>query len=221
MSDLATALEHYNARRWAEAEAICTGILASRAANAQALHLMRAIAAQRGQVDQARQFLRQATQSDPDFADAWTDLARLLTLAGRESETLECWQAIARIRPEPALLITIANEHLKRGQFYHAEKASRQALQLNPNLAEAHLNLGAALHQQHRATEALESYQRAIAINPRMGVAYSNLADALCHLGRLDEAESVARKAIEIDPNSATAWNNLSTVLLLRGQDEE
>lgn len=79
-------------------------------------------------------------------------------------------------------------------RWEEAERAYRQAIQLEPNSPEAHIALSFVLTQ------------------PVVG---SNLAD------RYTEAEKMARKAVQLDENSAVAHDQLGVALELRGLIEE
>jgi Flp pilus assembly protein TadD len=60
------------------------------------------------------------------------------------------------------------------------------ALEISPNIAEAHSNLGGTLQELGRLKEAEVSYKRAIALKPDYAKAHSNLGITLKELGRLD-----------------------------------
>ena len=66
--------------------------------------------------------------------------------------------------------------------------ALRRAAQLMPHDAEAHRNLGAALHDREQWAEALVSLRRALAIEPHDAQTLVDAADALKALGRTREA---------------------------------
>lgn len=96
-----------------------------------------------------------------------------------------------------------------------------QILSLNPHLAAAHCNRGAALVGLGRFADAEAAYRRAIALNPRFVDAYNNLGIALCELGRLDEAESAFRFAIALKPDLPQSHSNLGIALKCSGRFEE
>ena len=60
----------------------------------------------------------------------------------------------------------------------------QKALEINPNYAEAHNNLGNALLQKGQVDEAMAQYQKALEINPNYAEAHNNLGDALFKKGR-------------------------------------
>lgn len=121
-------------------------------------------------------------------------------------------------RPAINLLGVLRNE---AGDHKEAADRFARLVELAPEDAEAHYNLGAVLAALDRTAEAIESYRRAIAIEPRHAKAHSNLGSALRTSGALDEAELACRRALTIDPNSAAAHANLGTVLASRNRLEE
>ena len=67
----------------------------------------------------------------------------------------------------------------------------RRALELEPNFAEAHYNMGSALKSQGRLDEAVGCYRRALELKPDYASALNNLGNALKDQGRLNEALEV------------------------------
>ena len=94
-----------------------------------------------------------------------------------------------------------------------AEASLRRAIQIKPDYAEAHNNLGLAFQDLGRLDEAEAGLRRAIQIKPDYAEAYSNLGITLKALGRLDEAEVCYRRALQIKPNYADAHYNLGNTL--------
>ena len=77
---------------------------------------------------------------------------------------------------------------LRRADRYpEAVDAFRQAIEVNPSLAEAYANLGNALAQLKRLPEAESAYRQALVIRADYGEARFGLAVLLLSLGRFDE----------------------------------
>jgi protein O-GlcNAc transferase len=74
-------------------------------------------------------------------------------------------------------------------------------------------NLGAALSDCKRDTEALAVYRRCIETFPDHAPAYFNAGCSLAAMARFAEAEAMYHKAMEIKPDYADAYNNLGTLL--------
>jgi protein O-mannosyl-transferase len=108
-----------------------------------------------------------------------------------------------------------------RGESKEAIEHFRQALQINPNLASAHNNLGLALAAQGQMQAAVEHYREALRINPDHANAHYNLALALAGRGQMAQAVQQYREVLRIDPSDAEAYNKLAVVLATEGQLDE
>ncbi|HVR11223.1 MAG TPA: tetratricopeptide repeat protein [Thermoanaerobaculia bacterium] len=93
-----------------------------------------------------------------------------------------------------------------------AEAAYRQALALDPDLADAHLNLGRLLHEGGDPATAEAHYREALAIDPDDSLAAYNLGVALQDQRRPREAADAYEQALALDPTLADAHFNLSGV---------
>ncbi len=89
---------------------------------------------------------------------------------------------------------------------------------MNPDYAEAHDNLGAALSKKGRLDDAIAEYHRALELKPDYAEAHANLGVALYRKGRLDDAIDEFREALELNPDYANAHNSLGSVLEAKGQ---
>lgn len=90
----------------------------------------------------------------------------------------------------------------------------RRALQLNPDLAVAHTNLGNCYYWTGAPAAAKECYQRAFSIDPDQPEAAYNLGYMLImHDRRPAEAVGLFKRALANDPMFADAWYNLGLAL--------
>jgi adenylate cyclase len=127
----------------------------------QRMHTM-----QQPYMDEARALFQRALALDAEYAPAWAGLATLHALL------YEWWGS---------------NEEDLR----EADRASRVAMELAPELADAHLARGFALSIQRRYEEAKPRYEAAARINP-------NLFDAYYYYGRAAFAAGDIEKSIEL-----------------------
>ena len=105
----------------------------------------------------------------------------------------------------------------EQGKLDEAVACYRRALELKPDYAEAHNNLGNALKDQGKLDEAVACYRRALELKPDYAEAHNNLGIALKDQGKLDEAVACYRRALELKPDYADAHLNLSLLSLLTG----
>jgi Flp pilus assembly protein TadD len=100
-------------------------------------------------------------------------------------------------------------KHLAAGDAGRAEACWRAALQLDPDLAEVHANLGFVLDDRGAVGEAEACYRRAIALNPDLAQVHLNYGVLLAGSKRLEEAEAAFTQAILLAPADPAAWSNL------------
>lgn len=108
-----------------------------------------------------------------------------------------------------------------RGDHALAEDFFRQVLALDPKQAVAHFNLGIALRDQERLTEACHSFKRAIALRPNYGEAMNALSNAYIALNEWQDAAQVLNEALSIWPRSADVYSNLGAVCQAMGHLHE
>lgn len=99
-----------------------------------------------------------------------------------------------------------------------AVRCYRRAIELDPDHAAAHLDLGRLLHEGGDPAAAEEHYRAAVALRPDDGTARFNLGVALQDLGRTGEALSAYRRAVAADPGCADAYFNLAQLYDELGQ---
>ena len=98
----------------------------------------------------------------------------------------------------------------RQGRLEEAIGHYRAAIELAPQAAELHFNLGTAVHAQGRVDEAIRCYRKAIALAPGLGVAHNNLGNALATSGRYADALASYARALALDPRNAEARRNLA-----------
>lgn len=135
----------------------------------------------------AIQLFQRALDKDPHYALAWAGLAHaygLLPYYGTYS---------------PAETLNKSRE------------ATLRALELNPNLAEAHVALASIREDFDWDWDGAETeYKKAIALNPSYSVARHWYSHFLSRMGRHEEGIAEAKRAVEVDPLSPPVIVNLA-----------
>jgi protein O-GlcNAc transferase len=123
-------------------------------------------------------------------------------------------------RPAAALLER-GRELRGQGRAEEAIAAFREALALEPNLAEAHHQLGNALKSLRRYAEAAASLRAAALLAPENAAVWLNLGVACLEQGWSEEAVARFRRAVELEPFRPDARNVLGHALLVQGRCAE
>lgn len=96
-----------------------------------------------------------------------------------------------------------------------------RAVSIDPEHAEAHLNLGRLLHEEGRLDAAEHHYRRAIGVRPGSAVCWFNLGVVLEDRERVEDAIHAYAEAVGIDPDLASAHYNLSRLYERAGADAD
>jgi tetratricopeptide (TPR) repeat protein len=109
----------------------------------------------------------------------------------------------------------------EKGQYDASIALWEKALDLNPDDAKAHNNLGRALAGKGEFDEAMRHWLKAVAVNPAYAEAHNNLGVAFVRKGRFDEAIVHLKRALDAYPVSAELHNNLASALSGKGKYDQ
>jgi tetratricopeptide (TPR) repeat protein len=145
-------------------------------------------------------YFNQATEEDPNYAQAYSGLADTYALLGD-------WQ-YAVMTP--------------KGAYPKAKAAALKALELDSSLGEAHNSLAFVLDGYDWDLDAGgKEFRRAIELNPGYATAHHWYAWHLALLGRYDEAIAEMKRAESLDPLSLIINADLAELLLLAHSSDE
>jgi len=148
--------------------------------------------------EMSAKYYERATQLDPSYALAWVGLSRVRN-----------WQANTGAIP-------VEDGHRL------AREAVEQALALDPNLAEAHTQMGRIKRQvDFDWAGGNASFQRALALDPENSEVVRTAATSAAMLGRFDEALQLKRRAVALDPLNAESWESRAETEFFMGQLDE
>lgn len=220
-NDMQTALRFHLAGRMDEAENLYRRVLQQAPQHGGALHLMGAICLQRGNSDQAIEWISRAVAADPNVAEYHSNLAEAYRRVGRLEEALASVRRSVELAPNfAAAHSNLGNVLLDMGRLQESVAASRRAITLRGDFAEPYGHLGNALRQQGRLDEAIGALRQAVRLRPDNPHAHNNLGTALKEQGSLDEAIAEYRQAIALKPDLAELHNNLGCALDAQGLRE-
>ncbi|MBK9065217.1 MAG: protein kinase [Acidobacteria bacterium] len=150
------------------------------------------------EMDKSVDYFKQAVARAPDYALAYAGLA--------EAHTRQAYLSGSG-RAEPA------------GK---ARAALSRALELDPDLAEAHAVLGlVSFFFEWDWAGAEAEFRRALELNPGSGTVQGQYGWYLTAMGRLDEGLAHLRKAAELDPLSVGPIHDIAINYMVRGDLEQ
>src|SRR5437773_5698459 len=149
----------------------------------------------RQSIELARQMFERAIELDPDFAAAWAGLATahvyLFGSGGRDPDLRK------------------------------AHNASTRALELDPELADAHVAAGQRFSMEQRYVEAAAEFGRAIELDPTLFDAYYYYARSCFKAGDLNRALKLFQKAHSARPEDYQSAALIASVLRQLGRSDE
>jgi adenylate cyclase len=157
----------------------------------QSLHRMR-----QPDLEQSRRMFEGAIELDADYAPAWAGLATVHALL------YEWWGA-------------------KDEDLHRADRASQIALELAPDLADAHVARGFALSLHRRYDEAQIHFELAARINPNLFDAYYYYGRATFARGGIEESVELFRKAAEVRKEDFQSLIIGALALNMLGREDE
>jgi len=123
--------------------------------------------------------LKKAIALDPNFAAAYADLAVTLSLG-----------QVRGLEKDPATA--------ERAEWY-----ARQAVRIDPNLAEAHLAMGRTfVRYGNRFRESVRENLAALRINPNIPQALHTIASYFESIGDTEKAQCFIDRMVRVDPNA-------------------
>lgn len=211
---LAEALDAHRAGRLDEAERGYRAVLATHPDQADALHLLGTLTAQRGQPDLALTLVRRAIARSPMWADFHSTLGNILGEQGRFDDAVESYRRALQLDPRHvATHNNLGNALRKLGRLDESKGCLERALELDAHHVGAHNNMGILCERLGHRDEAVEWYRKALAIDPSDMAAQNNLGNSLQAHGDTEEAIENLRRAVELDPANVVAINNLAVAL--------
>jgi protein O-GlcNAc transferase len=235
------AVDHFHAKRYIDADQLCTAIIQTQPNHIDAINLLGVIAQKVNRHDLAIEMFQRAIGINDSEAMLYYNLGGSFYQLGRRDEAVQVLATALEKYPENKQIADCLNgilingeagsiqdnaqKSLKRGVSFHQSGQLDQAvtcyikaIAINSDYADAHNNLGVALQEQGKLDKAVASYLKAISVKPDYADAHNNLGVALKDQGKLDKAVASCQKAILIKPDYADAHNNLGAILKKQGK---
>jgi tetratricopeptide (TPR) repeat protein len=211
--------------RHAEAERICSDVLAIDDKHVDALHLLSVLKRAQGNPMEAVALLARALRAEPASVEVLADRAGMLMSLGRHEEALQDCERAVVLKP------AYVDAWIKRGTALQclgrldaSLESLDKAIALKPDSIEAWTNRGNTLAQLGRSEDAVASYDKALAVNDANATIWKNRAAVLRGLGRPGDALASYDKALALDPdnpNNVGIWKSRGALLYKAGRYDE
>ncbi|MDD5033316.1 MAG: tetratricopeptide repeat protein [Methylococcaceae bacterium] len=163
------------------------------------------------QMEAAKDAYEKAVSLAPDYAQAWSNLGEWWLVKGDYSTALAQFEQALRL--DPHLLEALNNSVAalyELARFDDAETAARKAIELYPNQAALHVNLGNVLLHTGKSRLAVESFRKSLECDPTCPGAQIGLATLLGESHRLAEALAFFQDEIAVKGENAQRLASLA-----------
>jgi tetratricopeptide (TPR) repeat protein len=152
----------------------------------------------RGNYDDAVKALLKAADLNPSDPSCYYFLSKAYDSSpGQAEEVIQRFRRFAELQPKNARALYYYAMSLWKGRrtqdagvdFRQIESLLKKSVELDPKLAEAHLQLGNLYSDQSRYADAVPEYKGALEINSDLADAHYRLGQAYVHTGQKDRAQ--------------------------------
>jgi tetratricopeptide (TPR) repeat protein len=177
-----------------------------------------------GRASEAERELRRALEAGIRSGQIHLRLAHLYRAQARLPEAvreLEASEAFGPVVGLDAFFQLLGGIHADRAAFSDAAAAYERRIEVNPNHAEGHRQLGEIYFLQGRHTEALAEFVAASWLDPNDARAHAGAGQVHVRLLQYEEAIAPLQRALALDPHLREARYALGSALLRLGRADE
>jgi uncharacterized protein (TIGR02466 family) len=218
---LSLGVQHHQAGRLSQAEALYRRALELDAGNPDALHLLGVLVDQIGQHDKALELIKAAIQHNAHNPHYHANLAHVLQELGNLDEAAVALERAFALDPRMVTALTnLGALRQQQGRLDEAVAVYQRSLELRPDYADAYYNLATALKEQGKLDEAIKALRQAIALQPDSVNEHVVLAGYLLERHDFDAALEACNSGLKLAPRSIRALGFKSVALTELGQHD-
>lgn len=160
-----------------------------------------------GQINSAIELMKLATNIDLQYESTYL-LGELYLAANDVLQAAKTFEAALKLRQtdEANFQLGLIFSHIQN--YANAEIYFERALQLNPSLVPALINIGAILRNTGKFTESLQRLDQALVLDQSDPATWLNKGVTLDSMGNLREAIDCYEKALALDGHYLEAYSN-------------
>lgn len=113
---------------------------------------------------------------------------------------------------DPVINYLLGTLRYQLGDLIAAKSMLKHAIEIQPNIAEAHNNLGLIYADLLKLEQAEAEFYKAIKLDPQLIDTYNNLANLFIKQGKHQDAKKLIYDGLEIDYSDKELWNTLGNL---------
>ncbi len=155
---------------------------------------------ERGDIDLADKGYARALAVGGDLASVASQVGQRYADQGRSARAAEVYEQALTTLDDPVLHNRLGAVYGRENRLDEAERHFQRALELQPDMAEAHANLASVYGRRGQVDEAIAELETALRCDPNNLLALRNLGFAYASLGRSEDARDLLLRALEVNP---------------------
>ena len=216
------AMKAYQEKSLDVAESISKQVLAKDPKYSKVLHLLGYIYKDRGQLQQAIQFIQASIREDEFNPIPFLDLGKILVLAGQhEHAALAFQESLKRNCQIPETWFCLGNLYMATNRPIEAIDSYVRTLRLDSSYIDAEANLEQLYFQESKWSELCQLLEQKLLLNPSNFAALANHGTSLLKLGKFRDSIAQFRSALQLSPQNPSVLFNLGSALLEFGDRAE
>ncbi|MCQ8104855.1 tetratricopeptide repeat protein [Methylomonas sp. SURF-2] len=147
-----------------------------------------ALLQQQDQLAEAAKHYQQAARAQADFFEAWVNWGAVMQLRGDLQAAEQCYRKALALHDDAKGHFNLGTTLYGQGEHAAAMTEFREALRLDPQMADAWNDIGEIYRDQGDMEAAVRSYRQALQTQPSHARANYNLGECYCLGGQLEQA---------------------------------
>ena len=169
----------------------------------------------RDDCERAVPYFKRATETDPNYAEAWTQSGFCYATLGRNQEAADFSRKAVALQPDSlAAHVNLGSSLMRLGLFKEAADSFKKAAALDPYNADPVYALGLAYNRLGKTDDEIIAYKQAVKLKPEHTAAHERLGLAYLKLNRPNDAINSFKQVTMLKPGEAAAFDNLGTAFL-------
>ncbi len=221
-ADYREAVSYLQAGEWLKSETAHRRVLAKAPGHPPTLHHLGLIAFKCNDGARAVDYIRQSLVSDPNYHQAWLNLAIILADLKRSQEAIEACKQCVGLQPENSAAFEVLGNLLRVAESNaEAVDAYLTSLRLKPEQPRVLARLAEMMLQSGKCSEALTYCRRALVMDPSLDELRRLEQRILAASGSINEIEAALSEQTKSPEKVAQTLNELGDYLRTQWRYEE
>ncbi|MFO7896842.1 MAG: tetratricopeptide repeat protein [Candidatus Cloacimonadales bacterium] len=212
------ATQYYNSRNYPEAERTFLSLLELDPTYVDAYFYLGLIKFNAQDFAQAVMYYNSGLELEPENVDLLNFVSKAYERMGNVDSAADALRKINDVEPDKEILLRIGDMYADVEYYEQAAEAYNEALELDPEFAEAYMQLAQLYYDQDFYDAAIEPFEAAVRAFPDDEDLQRNLARCYDRTGKIDSAIAQYKSIIAEQPENVRAYLNLTNAYLATEQ---